>query len=169
MPKHSASNSILPGIIITTLWLPGVASADTPPPPTYVESCTRANQEAATEFCELRAAGYIDVWGCLRDPANTPPDRDACASTSPAETLMAQCCNAWITAGWAYRCKAWGATVFQTLWCRARRAGDPPLLPSSPPTVDPPRGCGAIYSSTVVPLVFLVAMSLLLWRSRRDV
>jgi hypothetical protein len=39
---------------------------------------------------------------------------------------MAVCCNGWLAAGWKYRCKTYGASAFQAMWCRPRQPTDPP-------------------------------------------
>jgi hypothetical protein len=120
------------GIAGCLLVLPAAAHADVAPPTGYVETCTRAQQEAGAEYCELRAAGYNDPFGCVADTANTPVDVASCRS---ATTFNQEgCCDAWINDGWTYRCQTYGSTSYGALWCRARQQGDParPALPVEP-------------------------------------
>ncbi len=95
------------------------ARADIPPEPgTYVEECQRWKQEAADEYCELRGADFHDVWGCWEGDPEDPPE--ACADGS-----IEECCTDRLAEGWEYRCKTYGASVFEAMWCRTRVAGDP--------------------------------------------
>ena len=109
--------------LVAVLWLaPAPVRADVPPPDGFQESCTRASQEKANEYCTLYAGSYKDLWGCTTDKINTPPDPSKCGDSSQ----MAVCCNGWLAAGWTYRCKTYGASAFQAMWCRARQPTDPP-------------------------------------------
>ena len=103
------------------------AGADVAPPPDYVEQCTRAKQEADSEYCELASASYEDPYGCLAgtldDTGNGPADPEACKSGVAATD--ADCCQEWIDDGWSYRCKTYGGSFYSALWCRARQPGDP--------------------------------------------
>jgi MYXO-CTERM domain-containing protein len=104
--------------LVAVVWLaPAAARADIPPPDGYQEACTQARQEGANEYCKLYSASYKDPWGCSTDSANK------CTDASQGKEV---CCAAWITAGWSYRCKTYGASAFQAMWCRARQPTDPP-------------------------------------------
>ena len=100
-----------------------IATADIPPDPGYEEDCTIAKVQEADEYCEAHSASFQDVWGCTGDEANTPSDPEAC-SQNTNESQQA-CCNGWLAAGWTYRCSTAGASVFDTIWCRARVEDDP--------------------------------------------
>ena len=103
------------------------AAADVAPPPDYEESCTRELQEAPGEYCQLVGAYYADPFGCVESQleglANTPADASVCESAAAATD--ADCCQSWIDAGYTYRCQTYGASVFDAMWCRARRDADP--------------------------------------------
>lgn len=108
----------------TVLLVSSLAYADVPPPPDYVEMCTRAKQELDDEYCELHNAFYSDPYACIEGEGNDPADPEACAEAqSPEES---DCCAGWIADGWSYRCKTYGASAYNVLWCRARVDGDPP-------------------------------------------
>jgi hypothetical protein len=143
------------------------ASADLPPPPDYVEECTRAKQEADDEYCELRNAGHDDPYGCLASGDNDPADPQACAAASKPDE--SDCCAGWIAAGWSFRCTTYGATAFDALWCRDRKPGDParPEDTSGATTADDGGGCaiaGAPSGGAGVALLWLALGAALLRR-----
>ena len=117
---------------------PRAARADVPPPSDYKETCTVAQQEGAQDHCELRPAFHGDAWGCAADPINTPPDKNRCGYGGDQAT----CCNGWLAAGWKYRCKTYGASVFGALWCRPRTAADP-ARPAAPASTSSSGGCAS--------------------------
>ncbi len=153
--------------LVAVLWLvPAVALADVPPPDGFEESCTRAKQEKPNEFCATYAGSYKDLWGCTTDKVNTPPDPQKCGDSSQ----QAVCCNGWLAAGWSYRCKTYGASAFQAMWCRARQPTDPPKpdgkvsaagdgkVSSSGDNKGPPaaeKGCAISGASGAGPLLLL--------------
>ena len=110
------------------------AAADVAPPPDYEESCTRELVEAADEYCQLVGAYHADPFGCvegeLEGLTNSPADASVCESA--AAPTDADCCQTWIDSGYTYRCGTYGASVFDVMWCRARRDGDaePPATPT---------------------------------------
>ena len=108
--------------------LPGPAQADLPPPPDYVESCTREKKEGADELCKLMNASYMDSFGC-KDCGMSGCEGAACTESFEA------CCPEEAAEGWELRCQQWGASAFSVLWCRTRKAGDPPG-PVDPGTPD---------------------------------
>lgn len=116
-------------LIFVLLLLAPAARADVAPPAGYVEACTVARMQKHGEHCVSRRAWHQDYWGCGTDKANLPRDK-ACEAYKKG--TKAQCCKAWLAAGWAHRCKSRGASVFNMVWCRPRKASDPPAPPVVP-------------------------------------
>lgn len=146
------------------------AFADVAPPPDYVEECTRALSEEDDEFCVLLSAFHDNPFGCvegeLEGLANAPADPESCNSASPTD---GDCCQAWLNAGWTYRCKTNGATAFSAMWCRERQEGDSPRPVDD--TVEE-GGCRIgsghpVGVSIAAPVFLLLGLGILNWRSRR--
>jgi len=98
-------------IMKTHLWITGLgaaalleastALADMPPPEDYVESCTVAQQQHAGETCVACTVTYADFQGCQKLYAPTT---------------------------YAYRCKSWGASVYQEIYCSSQQGVAPPPM-----------------------------------------
>jgi hypothetical protein len=73
------------------LTLQNSARADTPPPGGYIEHCTVAEQGGSTSSCVLCGGAYYG-------------DRDKCKRDHASD-------------GYVYRCKTWGASAWQEVWC----------------------------------------------------
>jgi uncharacterized protein (TIGR03382 family) len=90
------------------------ALADVPPPDGYEESCTVERQQRPSETCEACRDSYHG-------------DVDACERRYTA-------------AGYTFRCRTPGASVWTELWCRdgAAPTTPPPVVPPPTPPVAPP-------------------------------
>ncbi len=169
-------NSSWIGLSAALLLISTSAWADVAPPPSYEEECTRAQVEAADEYCQLVSAYYADPNGCLEQEldglSNAPADASACsaAGTSPS---YADCCQVWIDAGYTQRCQTYGASAYQTMWCRERRDGDPAApVSESESSGDDDGGCsiGTVGRTGPPAFVLLIAFGVLggLRRRRRS-
>ena len=137
------------------------ARADVPPPPDYVETCSRAYQEADDEYCELHSAYYADPYGCINGSGNDPADPVACENATSPD--FEDCCQGWIDDGWSWRCQTYGASAFSALWCRERQDGDParPEKPESDGCSVSPRP----YQLTALGIpFFILGIALLVYR-----
>ncbi len=149
-------------LILALLLAAPAAFADAAPPKGYVEACTVARVQKANEHCVARRAWHQDYWGCGADQANLPRDK---VCEEHKDGAKAQCCKAWLAAGWTHRCKTLGASVFKMIWCRPRKPSDPPKPPVVPARK---KGCslpGAAGSGLAA--LPLVAGLLLVLRRRR--
>lgn len=105
--RRSAVAAVL--VLVLAVSLP--ASADVPPPPGYVETCTVERQQKPGEECrECRA------WH---------GERDACEKTLGKD-------------GFERRCSTAGASVWTELWCRNADAPAAPPKPAEPPAPPAP-------------------------------
>ena len=150
-------------LILALLLFAPMARADVAPPSGYVEQCTVPRAQKAGEHCVSRRAWREDYWGCGTDKENLPRDK-ACKEYKKG--TKAQCCKAWLAAGWTHRCKSRGASAFNMIWCRPRKASDPPQPPVVPARK---KGCALVgdAGSGLATLPLLAGLLLVLALRRR--
>ena len=108
-------------LCLVGLGSPGVARADIPPAPGYVEQCAVEYAQQPNERCEMCGADHTDSAACERKYAGTKSAR---------------------------RCQTAGASVWQELWCRPLEAGE---APSPAPQSLPGRGCACSLGAPTSP------------------
>jgi hypothetical protein len=78
-------------LLANLMCLVAPATADLPPPPWYVETCTLENQQLPEEECQICHGHFNARDGCQKE-------------LGPS--------------GYRFRCKAWGASHWDEVWCR---------------------------------------------------
>jgi hypothetical protein len=96
-------------LAFTPLAFAGVAHADVPPPPGYVETCTVEQQQTGGARCEACRANFQDASACETRFASTQMQR---------------------------RCRTTGASVWTEVWCETRTHVDP-AVPAPTPAPGP--------------------------------
>ncbi|MBN2193633.1 MAG: hypothetical protein JW751_12520 [Polyangiaceae bacterium] len=142
-------------VTITLIMLGGSGSAraDLAPPEDFVETCTVEQQQAAGETCVSCSVTYED---------------------------FTVCANLYEPEGYAKRCKTWGASVFEEVYCKANQnpgtGGSPGTggqgtggtISTSAPVSSTDEGCSVAFDRTGTSglLLALTAMGLLFRRRR---
>ena len=136
-------------IVAMLTFIPSLALADLPPPDDFEESCTVAQQQKDGEMCEVCSGAYHAAVAFCTDKYETE-----------GEPTMEK------------RCKTYGASVWDEVWCRPLKAGETPKVPSQPPAA---AGASCAAARTGAPRGELGALSMLLamagltlWRRRRS-
>jgi hypothetical protein len=103
----------------------GVAHADVPPPPGYVETCTVEQQQTGGARCEACRASYQDANACATRFASTQLQR---------------------------RCRTSGASAWTEVWCETRVHVDPtgPAPETSPGPAPSPAPTAEVSPATSV-------------------
>ncbi len=100
-------------LALGALLVPVIASADIPPPPGYVETCTIKNQCVGDEVGDLCSAWHGDRDACKKRHANT---------------------------GFVYKCRTSGASTWSEVWCGPKGSSPfgPKVAPPAPTTPPAP-------------------------------